>query len=83
MLEGNPSAVGYIHWLSMEVGGLPNFFASVNKNFISTTVEGALVMVGESIDLNTLQDAAAVSRPDIFPIDQDVRRAAHGVSKKW
>jgi hypothetical protein len=38
----------------------------VNKNFISAAVKGALVMAGESIDLNALQDAAAVSGADIL-----------------
>jgi hypothetical protein len=58
-------------------------FARVNKNFISTVVEGALVMVGESVDLNALHDTADVSGPDILPVERDVRKAARAVSKKW
>jgi hypothetical protein len=54
MPEGDPLDVGYIRWLSVEVGGLPEMFAGVNENFISTAVEGALVMAGESVDLNAL-----------------------------
>jgi hypothetical protein len=69
MSEGDPSVVDYIRWLSMEVGGLPEMFASVNKNFISAAVEGALVMDDESVELNTLQDAAAVSGADILLVE--------------
>jgi hypothetical protein len=56
-------------------------FAGVNENFISVTVEGALIMASEYADLNALQDAAAVSEADIMPTD--VRRAVNMVSKKW
>jgi hypothetical protein len=83
MPKGYPSGTGYNRWLSTEVAGLPEMFASVNKNSISIAVQGALIMASESVDLNTLQDITAVSGPDIFPIEQDVRRAAHAVSKKW
>jgi hypothetical protein len=69
MSEGNPSVADYIRWLSMEVGGLPEMFASVNKNFISAAVEGALVIDGESVKLNALQDAAGVSGADILPVE--------------
>jgi hypothetical protein len=83
MPEGDPLDVGYIRWLSVEVGGLPEMFAGVNENFISTAVEGALVMAGESVDLNALQDTAAVNEPNILPTDQDVWRAVRVVLKKW
>jgi hypothetical protein len=54
MSEGDPSTADYICWLSIEVGGLAEMFVGVNENFISTAVEGALVMANESIDLNAL-----------------------------
>jgi hypothetical protein len=44
----------YICWLSIEVTGLPEMFAGINRNFISATVEGTLVMAGDSIDLAAL-----------------------------
>jgi hypothetical protein len=33
-----PSAEDYIHWLTSKVGYLPEVFASVNENFVSTAV---------------------------------------------
>jgi hypothetical protein len=56
-------------------------FGDVNENFVTTTVECALVMASSSIDLDALQDAAAASRVDILPMEHDVRRAACGVKK--
>jgi hypothetical protein len=47
-------------------------FASINENFISAIVEGALMMSGQYVDLSALQDAAAMSRDDILPMGQDV-----------
>jgi hypothetical protein len=38
MPEGDPSTVGYLHWLSVEVGGLPMVFAGVNENFVSIEI---------------------------------------------
>jgi hypothetical protein len=59
MPENEPSAADYIRWLSAEVVGLPEMFAGVNENFVSATVEGALVMVGDFVDLDALQNVAA------------------------
>jgi hypothetical protein len=56
----------------MEVVDLPKVFAGVKENFISAAVEGALVMVGESIDLDALQEAVAVSGADILATERDV-----------
>jgi hypothetical protein len=67
----------------MEVVDLPKVFAGVKENFISAAVEGALVMVGESIDLDALQEAVAVSGADILATERDVWSAACAVSKKW
>jgi hypothetical protein len=83
MPVSDPSAADYIRWLSAEVTGLPLMFASVNENFVSTMVKGALVMAGDSIDLVSLQDTAADSGVDILPTTRDQRRDACTVSKKW
>jgi hypothetical protein len=83
MSEVGSLAVDYIRRLSTEVAGLPEIFAGVNKNFISVAVEGALTMAGESVDLDTLQDATVESGADILPTGHDVQRATHAVSKKW
>jgi hypothetical protein len=74
MPEGNPSAVDYIHSLSMEVADLPKVFLGVNENFVSAIVEGALVMAGESVDHDALQDATAASGADILPTEKVVQR---------
>jgi hypothetical protein len=66
----------------MEVAGIPEIFG-INENFISTAVEGGLVMAGQYVDLSALKDAATVSGADILPMEQVVRRAARAVSKKW
>jgi hypothetical protein len=53
MPKSEPSVMDYIRWLSLEVTGLPEVFAGVNKNFISAMVEGTLVMAEDSVDLAT------------------------------
>jgi hypothetical protein len=83
MPEADSSTVDYIRWLSMKVVGLPKMFAGVNENFISIVVEGALVMVEESVDLDALQDVATERGTDICPAGRVVQRDAHTVSKKW
>jgi hypothetical protein len=67
MPEGHPSATDYICWVFKEVADLPKVFAGVNENFISATVEGALLMAGDSIDLDAVVDAAATSSANILP----------------
>jgi hypothetical protein len=82
MFEADPSAADYIHWLSMEVVGLPEMFADVNENFVSNAVEGALVMAEDSVDLDAFQDVAAESRPDIFSHGSGCAEGcAHGIQK--
>jgi hypothetical protein len=83
MLEGEASVMDYIRWLSIEVTGLPEVFAGVNENFVSTVVEGTLAMAGGSVDLSALKASAADSGADILPVERDVRRAMHAVSRKW
>jgi hypothetical protein len=83
MPESEPSTMDYIHCLSAEVTDPPEVFASVKKHFVSAAVEGTLVMAGDCIDLAALQTVATNNGADILPMEQDVRRAAHAVSKKW
>jgi hypothetical protein len=51
MPMGEPSAEDYLRWLSVEFTGLPDMFGGVNENFDTATIEGALVMAGDSVDL--------------------------------
>jgi hypothetical protein len=81
--KGKPSAVDYLHWLSMEISCFPDMFGGVNTNFITSAVEGALIMAGESIDLDALQNVVAASGADLLLVDHDVCKAAYAVSKKW
>jgi hypothetical protein len=67
----------------MEVTDIPKVVAGVNANFVSTAAKGALVMAGEYVDLDSLQDAAAASGADIWPTECGVQRAVRAVSKKW
>jgi hypothetical protein len=83
MPEGEPSAADYLCWLSTEISGPPDMFGGVNENFITAAVKGALVMAVSSVDLDALQDAAATSRVDIFPMEREVRMVVRVVSKKW
>jgi hypothetical protein len=55
----------------------------VNENFISTVVEGTLVMVQYSVDHAALQIMATDSGADILLAERDVRRATCTVSRKW
>jgi hypothetical protein len=43
-----------LHWLSDEISGLPDMFNSVNENFATAAIEGALAMAGDSIDLDVI-----------------------------
>jgi hypothetical protein len=83
MPEGEPSVADYIRWLSTEVTGLPEVIAGMNKKFVSATVEGTLMTIAGSIKLDVLQASTADSGENILPVEQDVRRAACAVSKKW
>jgi hypothetical protein len=83
MAESEPSAAVYLRWLSTELTGLPEMIAGVKENFISVAVEGTLVMVGSSVYLGALHTVAVDSRTNILPVEKDVRRAAHAISKKW
>jgi hypothetical protein len=83
MPKSEPSVMDYIRRLFVKVIGLPEVFADVNKNFISAMVDDTFILAGDSVDLAALQTVAADSGADILPVEQDVRRAARAVSKKW
>jgi hypothetical protein len=72
MPKSEPSIMDYIHWLSVEVIGLQEVFASVNEKFFSATVKGTFVLVGDSIDLAAMQTVLADSGADILPIKREV-----------
>jgi hypothetical protein len=72
MAEGEPSATDYLRWLSIELTSLLQMFADVNENFISTAVEGTLVMARSSIDLGALQTVVVDSGADILLTEKDV-----------
>jgi hypothetical protein len=83
MPEGKPSAADYLRWLSTEIFGLPDMFGGINENFATATVEGALAMAGDFVDLEVMQDVVVSSGVDILPTGRDVRRSAHAVVKNW
>jgi hypothetical protein len=68
MPEGEPSAVDYIRWLSIEISGFPDMFGGINENFATAAVEGALTMAGDFVDLEAMRDAVTSSCADIWPI---------------
>jgi hypothetical protein len=82
MPEGEPSAVDYLPWLSTELSGLLDMFGGINGNFVTATVEGVLMMVLDSVDLDALESVVAESGADILPAECDVRRATRAVSNK-
>jgi hypothetical protein len=47
--------VDYVRWLAAEVSCLPEVFVDVNEIFVFATIEGMLVIAGDSVDLATLQ----------------------------
>jgi hypothetical protein len=81
MPKSDPSAADNLRWLSIEVADLTKVFGGVNENFVSDAVDGAFIMVDDSVDLDALQDAAAVTGADIWPMGQDVQRAAHCIKE--
>jgi hypothetical protein len=81
MPEGEPSALDYLRWLSTEISGLSGMFGGVNENFVTAAVEGALVMAGDSVDLDALQSTATESGADVIPTKHHVWRATWVVSK--
>jgi hypothetical protein len=83
MPKGETSTVDYLRWLSTEISGLPDMFGSINENFVTAAVEGALTMVGDSVDLEAMRDAAVSRGAKILPAGRDVRRVVRAVVKNW
>jgi chromosome segregation ATPase len=79
----DPSVEDYLNWLSEEVSGLPDVFSGVNENFATAAIEGALALVGDSIDLEAVWTTASEAGVDILPAALGVRKATRAVSKKW
>jgi hypothetical protein len=73
---GEPSVEDYLNWLSEEVSGLLDVFSSVNENFVTAAVEGALVLASDSIDLEAVWIGASEAGADILPAASGVRKAA-------
>jgi hypothetical protein len=55
----------------------------VNENLATATIEGALTMAGDSVDLDGVRNATAESGVDILLARHGIRRATWAVSKKW
>jgi hypothetical protein len=47
-------------------------FTGMNENFVTATVEGALMMTGDSVDLDALQNTSTESHADTLPAERDV-----------
>jgi hypothetical protein len=52
-----PSVEDYLNWLSEEMAGIPDMFFVLNENFAVAAIEGALVLVDDSVDLEAVQVA--------------------------
>jgi hypothetical protein len=78
-----PLVEDYLCWLSNEISSLPDMFSGVNENFATAAIEGALVMAGDSIDLDVLRGVASVGDADVLPTGSNMRRVAWAISKKW
>jgi hypothetical protein len=76
MPVGEPSVESYLHWLSEEISSLSDMFSGVNENLATATIEGAIAMVEDSVDLDAVQGTAAKSGADILPAEHDIWRAA-------
>jgi hypothetical protein len=83
MPEDEPSATDYLRWLSTEISSLLDMFGGINENFATAAVEGALAMVGDSVDLEVVQDVAVSSGADVLPAGRDVQRSVCAVVKNW
>jgi hypothetical protein len=78
-----PSVEDCLNWLSEEVASLPDMFCGVNEIFATAAIEGALVLAGDSVDLEAVWVVASEGGADILPAGSSVRKAARAVSKKW
>jgi hypothetical protein len=62
------------YWLSEEMASLPDMFCGVNENFATAAIEGALVLVSDSIDLEVVRVAASEGSADVMPAASGVRK---------
>jgi hypothetical protein len=58
-------------------------FSGVNENFPTATIEGALAIAGDLVNLDAIWGVATKSGADVLPAGPDVRRATQTVLKKW
>jgi hypothetical protein len=65
-----PSVEDYLNWLSEEMAGIPDMFCVLNENFAVAAIEGALVLVDDSVDLEAVQVAASEGGMDFCLLDQ-------------
>jgi hypothetical protein len=77
------SVEDYLRWLSNEISSLPDKISSVNENFATAAMEGALATAGDSIDLDVVRGTATVGGADVLLAGSDVQRVTRAVSKKW
>jgi hypothetical protein len=77
------SVEDYLRWLSDEISGLPDMFSSVNENFATAAIKGALTMAGDSIDLDVVRWATAEGDEDDLPAGSDVQRVTRAISMIW
>jgi hypothetical protein len=56
-----------LNWLSEEESGLPVVFSGVNENLVTAAIDGALALVGDSIDLEVVQTGTSETSTDILP----------------
>jgi hypothetical protein len=78
-----PSVKDYLNWFSEEGAGLPDLFCGVNEKFATAAIEGALILAGDSVDLEAVWVASSESGTDVLPTRSSVRKASLAVSKKW
>jgi hypothetical protein len=65
------------------VAGLPDMFCGVNENFATAAIEGALVLAGDSVDLEAVRVGASEGGTVVLPAGSSVQKAVRAVSKKW
>jgi hypothetical protein len=64
-----------LHSLSEEISSQLEMFSGVNENFATATIEGALAMAGDSVDLDGVRITTVESGVDVLPARHDIRRA--------
>jgi hypothetical protein len=62
------------YWLSEEMSSLPDMFCGMNENFATAAIEGALVLAGDSVDLEAVWVAASEGIADVMPAGSGVQK---------